>query len=468
VGSEPIGIAVAALVAAVTIVCLAVPASAVFTDTAAPYVSRQWATAPSDASGAPVAVGPVAVRSDGSLIAGPVDGPLHLLPAAGGKLDSSNIFGPRDLQANAIVIRRGQLYVLTRSPNDTCPIDVLDVNSGRPLKTITWRQCQWPVVGIDPVNSDLILQDFVKSKCSPCALDGHGIVDFDPDTGTTTTLVSSPFSAYSEAIATSPDGQWIFVAEEPAGSTNGQNKSIYIDAYPRVAGGNAQAYRILVPSQTSPDGMAYAGEAGCFADSLVYADDFGTVYAVPHPSPISTTSNVIATSKQPDGPTYSNQSEMTLDTKGNMVVDSFSEVMTVECPVAGSPPPPPKPPPAPPPRPQPPKPPAPAAAKPAPPAQTPALVHAAATQSAPVTPAGPGLGTTSAPAASQAIAPNGAMVDVPQDQPVMHMAATRLPANAPPWLFLALGMAATTLMAGGAWVVVREPTPNIRTVRIDP
>src|SRR5439155_16259969 len=125
-----------------------------------------------------------------------------------------------DLRAFAAVMRRGQLFVLTRSTGDTCPIIMLDPTTNTQVSSFKWRQCQWPVVALDPTNDDLILQDFIRSKCSPCALDGHAVVDYDPGTGTSTTLVGNPLAAYSEAITTSPDGQWIFVAEEPADSPN--------------------------------------------------------------------------------------------------------------------------------------------------------------------------------------------------------------------------------------------------------
>jgi len=452
------------------------PARAEFATVSGSFVSKRLLHIDSP-NGTPIAIGPVAVRGDGSILAGAVDSPLHLLPPSGGELTDANRFGPADLLAFTMVVRKGLLYVLVRDHGQGCPIVVLDPNTGAEVKRLQWSQCQWPIVAVDPTNGQLLLQAFTKSACSPCALDGHGLVELDPDTGQQTTIVRDPIGPYSEAAAFSPDGQWIFIGEEPNAETKARkDPDVYIDVYPKAAAA-ASAYRIVVPTDNSPDGLVYAGEASCFGDSLVFGDDFGSVFQVPHPSAASTQAMLVATSKQPDTPSFANQSELTLDGAGNVIVNSFDSAMELSCPKEAGPvvtlPPKAAPTPAAP-RPTVPAPPPPPKPAPAPSPAKPSVHVAAPTQPAtppqppPAIPAGPALGP--AQAGSQVALSPGAvgLVDVPQQEAVLHMAAADVSRSGlPPWAPLGLGAVALTAMASGAWVLTgRRSEPVLRLEKV--
>jgi hypothetical protein len=429
-------------------VALVGSARADFTSVAAPYVSWRWATIPEQIAGLPPTMGPTAVRADGWLIAAELNKSLHLVPKAGASLDASNAFGPSDVSAYAMIIRRGLLYVAARNV-EGCPIDVIDPNSGNRVSTIHWSDCAWPALAVDPLTEDLVLERLIASPCFPCVQDRHPIVAFNPDTGSINTLVSDSGLAAQEAITLSPDGQTIFVADEPA-AANGSYKQVFIFAYARALGATP-IYRIQVPSASSADGLVYRGLAGCFGDSLVFADDFGAVFAVGHPSPTSTEPTLLAKSGQPNDTVHANVSQLSLDTRGNVVVSSNNEALVLACPGPRAAVPPPVAPVAQ-------KAPAPAAPKPvarpapvAPRAPAPAPPpQPAAAQPPPIAPGGPGAAPAPAPA------PAAAVGDAPESEHAVELTASALHAGPQPWAPLAAGAALMSGMAVLAWIAIPQ------------
>ncbi|HET6793116.1 MAG TPA: hypothetical protein VFH45_01665 [Acidimicrobiales bacterium] len=458
--------ALAALASAVLVVALAQAAAADFRTVAPNFTAWRWAVAsnPDSYNAAQTRdVRAIAVRPDGWLIVAAEDA-LHLIPPSGGTIDESNLFGPPGLYPYDMVLRDGALYatVQTSASYSRCPIYELDPTSGAVLHTYYWSQCYIPHITLDPLTNDLVLQAVQRSPCSPCQLDQQPILEWDPDTGKTSTLVSHPRTPFSD-LAFSADGSYVWVGEE---TQVPQSAPLYIDAYPRQGSGGILAsqpsYRVRLPDNTGVNGITYGDASRCFGDSLLYTDAWSDVYEVSSPGPKSTRSEELATTPPPPGPVrYADSAgNVSHDGAGDMVIGAYNTVMVLSCsgfrpvpapsvPVHRVAPPPPV-----------------VAQQPSAPVHA---VAAAAPPQAPPPPAGPPPPPPAAPAPAPAVitasqgstqvasAPNVVGVgDVAEDQPAFHLTATALARPTVTPAALALGGLAVTGMALGTWTLLGE------------
>ena len=335
-----------------------------------PLVSWDWARSGSTSTHQ---VTDIAVRPDGWLVVATAtgwDGHLHLVPPWGGTVDDSNRFGPTDLGFRQLEVSRGRLFGL-RQENERTDIEnhapgelyELDLQTGDVRRELgTWWYMD---LATDPLTGELVLQTS-GDRVAPYR---HDLVRFDPDTGVHTLLRSDnePDDDPLE-VAYSGDGQRLFVGHPMTGR---------IDVLGRDGGS-------LFSFASGPIDALVGGRPGtCHDGALLATRSDGSVLSV-RPAGGASTLRPIATGGRPGVVSYAS-----LDNGGHLVTARLGEVVVLGCPGF-----------------VPPKPPAapdlPAAREAA--TAAPVRTAAPAPVSAP-TPSGPGAPPPAAPAAAPAPPP---------------------------------------------------------------
>ena len=482
-GHRRISSAVLLALGVISLILLAAPVRAEFRSVDPRWVAWQWTTdqgsqARTEAS-VTQQVRAVAVRPDGWLIVAAANA-LHLVPPWGGSLTAQNVFGPRGFYPFDMVMRDGALYatVQTDVASQPCNVFKIDPFTGQILASYGWSQCYIPHITVDPLTDELVMQASESPPCpSPSTTaplpfapgtaqpsdacptgTSHPIVEWNPDTGTMSTLVSNPATPYSD-LGFTADGEDVYLGEMVEVP---QRAPLYIDAYSRHGGilPSQPDYRIQLPDDSGVSGMTVEEGSNCFGRSLVYTDAWSDVFRVANPGPGSTASVELASTPSPPGQVrYADAvGNVTKDPQGNPVVGEYNSVMLLGCPGFR--------PPAAPlvtrivPRlsvPHPPAPRPPAVAAPAAPAQPPPPVGG------PPTPA-PALGASQG-STQMVAAPNAVGVgDVVEDQPAFHLTATARPPGPLSPLGMAGGALAVSGMAAGAWLALSDPEREERRV----
>ena len=322
------------MLATVLVVLLPVtPAAADFSYVAGGFSAQHWAVVPGPNAYLTREVEGLVVRPDGEVVVS-AERSLHLLPAGGGVISAANRFGPPGLDAYQLLIWRGKLWASVQEPTPWLPCFVyeLDPSSGTELHQYAWSDCVLPDMAVDPRTDELVMRGLVRSDCTPCRRDQRPLEEWDPETGSRTTLLGQFSTPYSAATF-SPDGSTVYVSEvlqDPA------RRTMYIDAYRRphgVAIRGAPSFRIPLPNFSTAYSMTTSATVACLQGSLLYTDLFADVYEVPGPSPRSTASRLLTTTPLMPGPVHYATLAGTLapSATGGLMVVTYSSVSTLGC-----------------------------------------------------------------------------------------------------------------------------------------
>ena len=258
----------------------------------------------------------IAVRPDGWLVVATAtgwDGHLHLVPPWGGPIDDSNRFGPTDLGFRQLEVSRGRLFGL-RQENERTDIEnhapgelyELDLQTGNLRRELgTWWYMD---LATDPVTGELVLQTS-GDRVAPYR---HDLVRFDPDTGAQTLLRSDNERDDDPLeVAYSGDGQRLFVAHPMRGT---------IDVLGRDGGQ-------LFSMTTGPVDTLVGGRPGtCHDGALLLSRSDGAVLTV-RPTGGASAARPIATGGRAGVVSYAS-----LDNGGHLVTARLGEVTVVGCP----------------------------------------------------------------------------------------------------------------------------------------